>query len=126
MNNNPGTTASDSIKSPAKRRRNASNVWNYIDLATRKCKVENCSAKFTNNTSTTSLIYHVNNDHQIVVNDESLSISDSDDENPGSQIQKSQPSTSNNASSRRKYGAVEQTKRDAALLVIIVEILTKT
>ncbi len=37
MNLNPGTTASDSFKSPTKRRRNASNVWNYIDLAKRKC-----------------------------------------------------------------------------------------
>ena len=117
MNLNPGT-ASNSIKSPPKRRRNASNIWNYIDHDTRKCKIENCSAKFTNNTSTTSLIYHVNNDHKIVVNDESLRNSENEDETPGQQIQKSQPCSSNNESLRRKYGAAEQAKRDDALLVI--------
>ena len=41
-------------KSPAKRRRNASNVWNYIDRASRKCTVEKCSATFSKNTGTTS------------------------------------------------------------------------
>ena len=91
-----GTTSSDFFKSPTKRRRNASNIWNYIDHATRKCKVENCSSKFTNNTSTTSLIYHVNNEHKIVINDENLLISDSDSENTGSQISK--PSSSHNTS----------------------------
>ena len=33
-------------QSPSKRRRNASNVWTYIDKTTRKCKVEKCSVKF--------------------------------------------------------------------------------
>jgi hypothetical protein len=48
-----------SNKSPAKRRRNASNVWNYIDKASRKCSVDKCTATFSKNSATTSLIYHL-------------------------------------------------------------------
>jgi hypothetical protein len=120
-----------SNKSPAKRRRNASNVWNYIDKASRKCSVEKCTATLSKNSATTSLIYHLNSDHKIIVNDETLLNCDSDDE-VSSQNKNSQTSNSHEGgyqaggsqvgglqkeSIRRKYGTVEQSKRDAALLV---------
>jgi hypothetical protein len=123
MNSTPGTSES-TAKSPSKRRRNASNVWTYIDKATRKCKVEKCSVKFGEKTSTASLIYHINNEHKIVVNAESLLGCNSEDEFLGSQNQNSQSSNSQKTGSqndpyRRKHGTVEQTKRDAAILVLI-------
>jgi hypothetical protein len=124
MDSEPGISASGAIKSPPKRR-NASNVWTYINQITRKCKVEKCLAKFSENSSSASLIYHVNNEHKIVVNDGSLLNNDSDNEILETQ-NVSQPSTSQNSCCqkevyRRKHGNVEQTKRDAALLVIIEE-----
>jgi hypothetical protein len=82
-------------------------------------------SKLSENISTASLIYHVNNEHKIVVNDESLLNNESDNEILETQ-NISQPSTSQNSGCqkdvyRRKHGNVEQTKRDAALLVIIEE-----
>jgi hypothetical protein len=125
-----------SNKSPAKRRRNASNVWNYIDKASRKCSVEKYAATFSKNSATTSLIYHLNSDHKIIVNDETLLNCDSDDEVSsqnknsqtsnsheggsqagGSQAGGSQAGVSKKESIRRKFGTLEQSKRDAALLV---------
>ena len=96
----------------------------YIDKTTRKCKVEKCSVKFGEQTSTASLIYHINNEHKIVVNDESLLGCNSEDKFLGSQNQNSQSSNSHKTGSqndpyRRKHGTAEQTKRDSALLVII-------
>ena len=113
------------LKSPLKRRRNASNVWNYIDREARKCNVENCTTTFSKNSSTTSLIYHLNSDHRIIVNDEKLSNCDSDEEinsqninsQSSSQTAGSQAAGSEKESIRRKYGAVEQSKRDSSLLV---------
>jgi hypothetical protein len=90
-----------SNKSPAKRRRNASNVWNYIEKASRNCTVEKYTATFSKNSATASLVYHLNSDHKIIVNDETLLNCDSNDED-ASLNKNSQTSNSHEEGSQKE------------------------
>jgi hypothetical protein len=53
--------------SSVKRRRNESQCWNYVNINTRNCNVENCNAIFKPKTATTSIIAHLANTHQIEI-----------------------------------------------------------
>ena len=61
--------ATDRRNPSKKRRRNASGAWQYISQTTRKCLVESCTKTFSKKTATTTLIYHLDADHGITVND---------------------------------------------------------
>jgi hypothetical protein len=67
---------------PNKRRRNASNIGSYfkIEEGRKKCTVENCNKVYALGTSSTSLIYHLRNQHEIHLIDDG-EVDDSEKEN---------------------------------------------
>ena len=112
------TTSARQPGTPGKRRRNASSVWTYIGMTTRKCTVDHCTKSFSSHTSPTSLIYHLNSDHQITVNgDTNLDdVSRSDESEERVEIA---GYLSKKITHITKHGAKAKKERDNALLVNI-------
>jgi hypothetical protein len=119
--NTSTTEATTSARQPGtlgKRRRNASSVWTYIDMTTRNCTVDHCTKSFNSNTASTSLIYHLNSDHQITINDDTNldDVSRSDESEERVEIA---GYLSKKITHITKHGAKAKKERDNALLVNI-------
>jgi hypothetical protein len=97
---------------PNKRRRNASKIGSYfkIEEGRKKCTVENCNKDYALGTSSTSLIYHLRNEHEIRLIDDG-EVDDSEKENDS-------PSQSFSAAS--KFSAKKQEQINEMLIKFIV------
>ena len=102
-----------SVKSPVKRRketrRNASHAHGHFELKDGKqfCKIQSCQKSFSVSTSSTSLIYHLRNEHSIAL------IVDADD----SEAQDEDTIIDKNA----KYGAEKQKKINNLLIKFVIQ-----
>jgi hypothetical protein len=122
---------SKALKSPAKRRRNASNAKAHFDLKSdgrMHCKQLTCNKSFTGNSSTTSFMYHLSSAHKIFLidNDEKRSESsnsESDKENLSEQPTSPQLSQlkSSNPEQPQKFGKANQSALNDFLINLVVQ-----
>jgi len=98
---------------PNKRRRNATNTGAYfkIEEGRQKCTVQNCNKDYALGTSSTSLIYHLRNQHEIILVDNDAEIDDSEKENDS-------PYQSFSAAS--KFSAKKQDQINEVLIKFII------
>jgi hypothetical protein len=107
----------DSCKSPSKSRkpmrRNVSSVWEYFEAkeSFHFCKYQNCTTKYSKGTSTTNMIYHLKNSHQIDLVIEPQSSSEEEEEITSNQ---------NKVASNAKYGPVGQAKLNDLFIKFVV------